>query len=345
MASRIEKTIARQQEKIASGAYYESHQQLRVIANRYIKQSNHDAAAEVLTGGALALLHAGSQQGASASGGDLSIMLVRDVYTKAEWECFDDTEEDKKKKNRLIQLLEAFPAEEPTRKRYITEIIQWSSKFGDIETGDPDLHHAIGALFAKENEPYEAEKHLALGNKQSPEILARLEHEWYTHNDPHTAGMYACRAVIPYLLTGSLCNANVALRTFVSELTSSGKAIPVQQISSASSDMRLFPTMPLLNFLELLLITIQRGAQSQDLFRQLARQYASSIEEVDGLESALAHVGEIYFGLQIPKQRNSLMDMMGAMFGGGSSTDGSGKPKKERRRRRGQAAPPTMEVD
>jgi hypothetical protein len=72
--------------RIAAGAYYEAHQQLRVIAARYIKQSNYDAAAELLAGGATALLRAGSQQGASASGGDLAIMLVVDVYNKAEWE-------------------------------------------------------------------------------------------------------------------------------------------------------------------------------------------------------------------------------------------------------------------
>lgn len=126
MTSRIEKTIARQQEKydyplcpsqvdltvppslnnvmrlifyceltiityrIAAGAYYESHQQLRVIAARYIKQSNYDAAANILAGGAKALLRAGAQQGASASGGDLAIMLVVDVYNKAEWEVSDD---------------------------------------------------------------------------------------------------------------------------------------------------------------------------------------------------------------------------------------------------------------
>lgn len=129
MTSRIDKTIARQREKyvfiaqptcgtrtgqqalpakfsiltlssslmrrIAAGAYYEAHQQLRVIAARYIKQSNYDAAAELLAGGATALLRAGSQQGASASGGDLAIMLVVDVYNKAEWEIQDgdnDTE-------------------------------------------------------------------------------------------------------------------------------------------------------------------------------------------------------------------------------------------------------------
>ncbi|GMG11743.1 unnamed protein product [Aspergillus oryzae var. brunneus] len=80
---------------IASGAYYEAHQQLRVIAARYIKQANYDAAAELLAGGATALLRAGSQQGASASGGDLAIMLVIEVYTKAGWEITgndDDTE-------------------------------------------------------------------------------------------------------------------------------------------------------------------------------------------------------------------------------------------------------------
>lgn len=61
---------------------------------RYIKQSNYDAAAELLAGGATALLRAGAQQGASASGGDLAIMLVMEVYNKAEWEITgkdDDT--------------------------------------------------------------------------------------------------------------------------------------------------------------------------------------------------------------------------------------------------------------
>jgi hypothetical protein len=78
--------------RIASGAYYESHQQLRVIAARYLKQSNYDAAADILAGGAKALLRAGFQQGASASGGDLAIMLVVEVYNKAEWEISDDND-------------------------------------------------------------------------------------------------------------------------------------------------------------------------------------------------------------------------------------------------------------
>jgi hypothetical protein len=59
---------------------------------RYIKASNYDAAAELLAGGATALLRAGAQQGASASGGDLAIMLVTEVYNKAEWEISGDND-------------------------------------------------------------------------------------------------------------------------------------------------------------------------------------------------------------------------------------------------------------
>lgn len=93
--------------RIASGAYYEAHQQLRVIAARYIKQSNYDAAAEILAGGATALLRAGSQQGASASGGDLAIMLVVEVYVKAGWELVggDDDVEGRVRKSELDGIL------------------------------------------------------------------------------------------------------------------------------------------------------------------------------------------------------------------------------------------------
>lgn len=94
--------------RIASGAYYEAHQQLRVIAVRYIKQANYDAAADLLAGGAIELLRAGSQQGASASGGDLAIMLVIEVYNKAEWEITggaDDAEGRARKSKWIVHLL------------------------------------------------------------------------------------------------------------------------------------------------------------------------------------------------------------------------------------------------
>jgi golgi to ER traffic protein 4 len=77
--------------RITSDRYYEAHQQLRAIAARYIRQQNFDDAAEILTRGAKALLAAdATQKGAAASGGDLAIMLVVDVYNKAGWEIGDN---------------------------------------------------------------------------------------------------------------------------------------------------------------------------------------------------------------------------------------------------------------
>lgn len=68
--------------RIAEGQYYEAHQQLRVIASRYVKAENWTAASDVLFEGAIALLKAGQ----GGSGGDLACFLV-DVFDKAGWEA------------------------------------------------------------------------------------------------------------------------------------------------------------------------------------------------------------------------------------------------------------------
>lgn len=70
-------------------------------------------------------------------------MLLNDVYIKGEWPCDDPN------KKRLVEILQAFPKDEPTRKRFISEAVSWSSRFGDIERGDPDIHHEAGKLYAE----------------------------------------------------------------------------------------------------------------------------------------------------------------------------------------------------
>ncbi|KAJ9272185.1 hypothetical protein DTO212C5_1690 [Paecilomyces variotii] len=282
------------------------------------------------------------RQGASASGGDLAIMLLVEVYSKAGWEIEDNGESARRKK-RLIEILREFPPEEPTRKRYIQEMISWSSKFGPIERGDPELHHAAGSVYAEENEPYDAEKHLILGTPESAETLARLEYEWYTNDDAHTAAIYASRAVFPYLLTGNIRSANKAFLIFTSRLSSSNPSLGAQAVSSASSDMRVYPSLPLLNFISLLLLAIQRG--TPELYRQLTTHYASHIQEVGIWDDFLAQFGEMYFGIRVPRQGNPLLDMMGSMLfggqGGGSSRPGQGRGSSKKV----EAAPPTMELD
>lgn len=142
--------------RIEEGQFYEAHQQLRVIASRYVKQGNWDAAIDILASGAQLLLKAGQ----GGSGGDLCLLLV-DTYNKAE------VKPDAAAKARILSLMRAFPAGEPTRKRFIGEAIayvclswqfyvlleltrnRWSSKLGEFPAGDPDLHHVAGSLYAE----------------------------------------------------------------------------------------------------------------------------------------------------------------------------------------------------
>ncbi|KAJ2965685.1 hypothetical protein NQ176_g10495 [Zarea fungicola] len=89
MASKVDRIVARLQEKIADGDYYEAQQQTRVAASR---------------------------PGQGGSGGDLCVMLV-DVYKQAE------LKPDSATKGRLLTSLRLFDAEEPTRKKFITEMM------------------------------------------------------------------------------------------------------------------------------------------------------------------------------------------------------------------------------
>lgn len=203
--------------------------------------------------------------------------------------------------------------------------------------------HELAADSSLENEPYDAEKHLALGSTESAETLAKLEFEWYTHDEPHTAAVYASRAVFPYLLVGNLRNANKAFLVFTSRLSSSNPSLVSQEVSSTSSDVRVYPSLPLLNFISLLLIAIQRG--SADLFRDLTKQYAAHIQEVGIWNDALARIGEIYFDIQIPRQGNPLLEMMNNMlFGGGQANQRPGASNRAASRKV-EAPPSSMELD
>ncbi|XDG01951.1 hypothetical protein ABKA04_001566 [Annulohypoxylon sp. FPYF3050] len=313
---KIEKIIARLQSKITEGQFYEAQQQTRVVAARYTKASNWDAAISILYNVAQSLLKAGQ----GGSGGDLCVLLV-DIYKQAE------LKPDSATKGRLLTCLRLFDSEEPTRKKYIGEMIAWSSKFGEYPAGDPELHHVAGSLYAEEHEPYDAERHLLLGTKDSAEVLGRLEYEWFKEDDAHTAALYAARGVLPYLLTGNVRAANTCYRLFTSALNQDKSSqLGIQDVSSASADIRVYPSIPLLNFLGLLLLAIQRA--NADLYKQLHNKYATLLGEVEPWHESLEMIAEMYFGIQKPRQSNPLMDMMSGIFGGGGGAPASGGAKR-----------------
>lgn len=190
-----------------------------------------------------------------------------------------------------------------------------------------------------EAESMDAERHLALGTRESAEVLATYEYEWYLEDDSHTAATYAARCVLPYILTGNLRAAGSAYDLFTSKLCGSSAAPMRQEIQSKSLQQQVFPSLPLLNFLSLLLLVAHRG--SADLYRQLGRHYKPYLEEVPSWNDSLAHIGETYFGIRSSKQSNPLFDMMGSMMGFGAPTP---KPRLSKIEA-SNAAPPSEGLD
>lgn len=150
-----------------------------------------------------------------------------------------------------------------------------------------------------------------------------MEYEWYKQDDSHTAALYAARAILPYLLVANVRAAITSYRDFVNALTRDNPSLGVQDVSSQSSDVKIFPSLPLLNFLGLLLLAVQKG--SPDLFRQLRTKYASHLAEVGAWDESLDLIAEMYFGIQRPRQGNPLLDMMGSLFGGGGAPAGGAR--------------------
>lgn len=214
----------------------------------------------------------------------------------------------------------------------------WSAKYGEYPAGDPELHHVAGSLYAEEHETSEAERHLLLGTKDSPPVLVKMEYEWYKEGDAHLAPHFAARAILGYLLVGNVRAANTSYRLFTSALSGDNADLGVQDVSSAHCDIRVFPSLPLLNFLGLLLLAIQRGAPQA--YKGLVAKYATQINEAEVWAESLEVIAELYFDISRPRQSNPLMDMMSGLLGGGG-----GQQQPQRRTLRSTEAPPPAALD
>jgi len=132
-------------------------------------------------------------------------------------------------------------------------------------------------LITIEDNTYEAEKHLVVGTKESTETFVDMLYGWYTEDEPHTAPIYAARAVFPYLLIGNLRDATRLLTAFTRKLIENSSSLAVQGVQTASVDVKVIPSLPLLNFLNLLLLACQTGGQ--DMFRTLRSHYSNNLKE------------------------------------------------------------------
>ncbi|SCW01531.1 LAFE_0E01728g1_1 [Lachancea fermentati] len=298
--AKLARTLARFEARIENQDFYEAHQTLRTIANRYVRSKNYQEAIDLITQGAQSFLRA--KQGGSAT--DLIFYLL-EVYDTAQVKADDASV------SRLIQLLVAIDPEEPNLKDVVTGMNNWSVKFGDYKFGDPYLHAVIGSKLIDGGHVYEAERYLVLGTHDSCEKYITLVWEWFEQtNDLATVGEFFSRLVFNYLFISNLQSAYTAKDQFLQKLIE--KYSPKhEEINKDGFRMYYFESHSDLNFLQLLLLTCQ--TKDAGLYNNLKSHYAGSIEKY---ATQLDFLGQEYFGIKVQKPVNFMQDILSGILGG-----------------------------
>ncbi|SMN22980.1 similar to Saccharomyces cerevisiae YOR164C GET4 Protein with a role in insertion of tail-anchored proteins into the ER membrane [Maudiozyma saulgeensis] len=315
---KLAKTLHRFESKIAAGDYYEAHQTLRTIANRYVRARTYELAIELVSQGATSLLKA--KQG--GSGTDLIFYLL-EIYDQAEVTV------DEGSTGRLIQLLVLIEPTEPNMKDVITGMNNWSIKFSDFKFGDPYLHNVIALKLFEGEHIYEAERYFMLGTHDSVGKYIELVWNWFVQavdeeiqkgiNTPQLTlvGDFFSRLIFNYLFISNIKFANEAkekfLKQYVEEYPDLEYEIISKRIPGQDEDFKLvlFKDCYELNFLQLLILTCQ--TKNKALFQSLNEHYKElKIKFAPQLE----FLGQEYFGIQAQRQSNFLQDMMSGLLGG-----------------------------
>lgn len=300
--AKLEKTLRRFEARIEAKDYYEAHQTLRTIANRYVRSKSYQDAIDLISHGAQAFLVA--KQG--GSGTDLVFYLL-EVYDIAEVKVSDASV------SRLVQLLVAIDPQEPNLKDVVTGMNNWSVKFGECKFGDPYLHNAIGSVLIEGGYAYEAERYLMLGPHDSVKKYIELIWDWFCQEDDvQSVGDFLSRLIFNYLFISNVAYAYEARDKFL-QLFIEKHSPKVDIVEKNGFKMYYFNDYADLNFLQLLLLTCQ--TKDADLFNNLKEHYAGSTSKY---ASELEFLGQEYFGIVARRQTNFLQDMMAGFLGNGA---------------------------
>ncbi|KAJ1993899.1 hypothetical protein H4R33_000468 [Dimargaris cristalligena] len=372
--------------QMAAGEYYEAHQRLRTLANRYMKAVGQEESTQadppVKVSQTIDLLVEGArtflEHNQTSSAADL-IAYVLDIYgrfalppapeassastlasetnanTSSAWWTRYAAD-----KQRLTVLLMQMPASEPQRPRLLKGLLNWSTKVTQrlwilehgaeataqtgegstwklpayLSAGDPDLHHLLGTRLAQDRLFEAAEAHLLLGIHDSAPRLAQLMHTWAAQSttampdEPMAdSGLFAARAVLPYLALHKPNSASYFMETYLAEnpphdaSASNGGGPGGALANDPLAQYQTLASSPMAHFCQLLLLAVER--QAKEVFLKLRREYpvqwGASSEAANQL---LDIIGETYFNISIPKQSNPFQDIMQALFAPG----GSNKP-------------------
>ncbi|CAH6722645.1 golgi to ER traffic protein 4 [[Candida] jaroonii] len=304
MSDKLNRTIARFQAKINNGEFYEAHQTLRTITNRYVKSKNFPEAVNLLYQGSVIL----SENKEYSSSSDLILYLIEvlgesDIYSK-------------EIKLKLIEMISKLPNNEPSLIEISKKVINLSKVVDESKFGDYDYHNLFGNKFllasqsenTKEREKIFqlSELHLVLGNLTSLQQYVEFLIKWAksTNEDP---GLFLSRAIINYSYLKNMQYVQQSLKIFVSEFKHD------EILEEGDDKIYYYNDFKLLNFLQLLVITLNTNNGTK--FLKLYESYKPTLVEYE-LLAPVEYLGRFYFNLKLGNTNNNnmLANLMNGLF-------------------------------
>lgn len=317
MSDRLKRTVERFKTRIESGAYYEAHQTIRTIVNRHVKAKQYSEAVDLLYEGANAL----ADKKEYASAGDL-VGYILAVYEEAGVTGNDH-------KQRLIEVINKFPnTEDNTLIDISKEAIKWSKTASGSPFGDSDLHLVFGSkliqrvqslnLSKSAEDSYKlfqvAEVNLVLGSHQCLPLYVDFLYQWYVTSDGlNDPGLYLARAVINYAYLKNIKFVLESVNRFVEQLSNAKQ--PTEIIETEGVVVKFYDNCPLLNFVQLLALTLSRENSSAK-FMKLYDEYRQTIE-ANELTNSIDYLGRLYYDLKLGNANggnNMFANLMSGLF-------------------------------
>jgi len=283
---------------IKEGKYYEAHQMLHSVSQRYVKQRKINDAIHLLHNGAKSLLNY-DQEGSAF---DLFKRLIN-IYNT---ENVIATEESV---GRLIEILNSFKSVNQFTDDAMKLSIAWSIKNGKTQFGDKSIHHNYGLKCLKEKKYYNAETHFVFGNLDSAKALGIMAYQWSTEGYSNDYGYFIARAVLQYLAIKKLSHARTCLSSFCEKI----KTNKPDSIVHNTNNVDLYSSS-LLNFCQVLILIIERE-NTIEQFQQICQKYEELLFKTDPfLAELVEHIAEIYYNIKKQKPHNMFEDLINSFF-------------------------------
>lgn len=312
MSDKLSRTIQRFQAKIDSGSFYEAHQTLRTIINRYVKAKQYKESIDLLYQGSVIL----SKNKEYTSASDLITYLIEVLKESGV------TIEDQDMKLKLIELVNYLPNDNSNLPDLSKLIIEWS-KTPTNKFGDSDLHSVFGVKFLNaietthpiENKPKVfsvGEFHCIFGNINSLNAYVDYLYNMSVLNANIDPGVYLSRAVINYSYLKNLEFVKLSIDKFLKKLIESK---PYEPVKESDTEILYFEQYRLVNFVQLLYLTLGKK-DSGNRFLKLYEMYKPYLKENEVL-APVEYLGRLYFNLQLGNPNNNqnmLANLMGGLF-------------------------------